>query len=104
LSISTPYGSAGGSYGSFDSNESTKGEKKAQQSVRLAWQARGGDTLLCSRYATTLADVFIGPMIRVYLLIYLNSPTLWANTVKDYRLWRIMDVRLCDLVCPVSLC
>ncbi|KAH6851071.1 hypothetical protein B0I37DRAFT_414420 [Chaetomium sp. MPI-CAGE-AT-0009] len=83
LSLSTPYGSAGASYGSLDSNESTKGERKAQQSVRLAWQARGGDTLLCS------------------------SPTLWANTVKDYRLWRIMDqegmVRMRDLVKTVDL-
>lgn len=54
LSISTPYGSAGASYGSYNSNETNKEEKKAQQSMRLAWQARGGDTLLCSKYATTL--------------------------------------------------
>ncbi|KAH6615979.1 hypothetical protein B0J18DRAFT_493787 [Chaetomium sp. MPI-SDFR-AT-0129] len=83
FSISSPYGSGGASYGSFESNESTKGEKKAQQSLRLAWQARGGDTLLCS------------------------NPALWANTVKNYRLWRIMDqegmVRMRDLVKTVNL-
>ncbi|KAH6974497.1 hypothetical protein BKA56DRAFT_659180 [Ilyonectria sp. MPI-CAGE-AT-0026] len=83
LSISTPYGSGGASYGSYNSNETTQGEKKAQQSMRLAWQARGGDTLLCS------------------------NPPLWTSTVKDYRLWRIMDqqgvVRMTDLVKSVHL-
>lgn len=67
LSITSPYGSGGFSYGSSNSSESSKGEKAAQQSMRLAWQARGGDTLLCS------------------------NPPAWASTVKDYRLWRIMD-------------
>ncbi|KAL6416202.1 hypothetical protein AUP68_00416 [Ilyonectria robusta] len=83
LSISTPYGSGGASYGSFNSNETTQGDKKAQQSMRLAWQARGGDTLLCS------------------------NPPLWTSTVKDYRLWRIMDqqgvVRMTDLVKSIHL-
>jgi hypothetical protein len=55
-SISTPYGSAGASYGSFNSNETDKGNSTAQQSMRLAWQARGGDTLLCSKYVTTLRN------------------------------------------------
>ncbi|KAI9896170.1 hypothetical protein N3K66_008342 [Trichothecium roseum] len=67
LSITSPYGSGGFSYGSSNSSETSKGERAAQQSMRLAWQARGGDTLLCS------------------------NPPLWASTVKDYRLWRIMD-------------
>ncbi|KAI2467792.1 hypothetical protein F4781DRAFT_297493 [Annulohypoxylon bovei var. microspora] len=78
LSISTPYVSAGASVGSYNSNEKTEGEKSAQQSMRLAWQARGGDTLLCS------------------------NPPLWTSTVKNYRLWRIMDqqgiVKMIDLV------
>lgn len=52
LSITSPYGSGGFSYGSSNSSESSKGEKTAQQSMRLAWQARGGDTLLCSKYVT----------------------------------------------------
>ncbi|KAH7007637.1 hypothetical protein EDB80DRAFT_578125, partial [Ilyonectria destructans] len=83
LSISTPYGSGGASYGSYNSNETTQGEKKAQQSMRLAWQARGGDTLLCS------------------------NPPLWTSTVKYYRLWRIMDqqgmVRMTHLVKTIHL-
>ncbi|KAH7140033.1 hypothetical protein B0J13DRAFT_639301 [Dactylonectria estremocensis] len=83
LSISTPYVSAGASYGSSNSNEKTEGEKKAQQSMRLAWQARGGDTLLCS------------------------NPPLWTNTVRDYRLWRITNqegmVKMIDLVKSIHL-
>ncbi|GJN78643.1 hypothetical protein PLIIFM63780_002152 [Purpureocillium lilacinum] len=83
LSISTPHGSAGISHGSHSSNETAEEEKKAQRSLRLAWQARGGDTLLCS------------------------NPPLWASTVKDYRLWRVMDqqgmVKMIDLVKDIHL-
>ncbi|GJN76022.1 hypothetical protein PLICBS_010133 [Purpureocillium lilacinum] len=83
LSISTPHGSAGVSHGSHSSNETAEEEKKAQRSLRLAWQARGGDTLLCS------------------------NPPLWASTVKDYRLWRVMDqqgmVKMIDLVKDIHL-
>ncbi|KAK6539955.1 hypothetical protein TWF694_008789 [Orbilia ellipsospora] len=78
LSISTPAVSGGGSYASMEVKEGSQGERRANQSARLAWQARGGDTLLCS------------------------NPPLWASTVKNYLLWRIMDqqgiVRMMDFV------
>ncbi|KAI9896172.1 hypothetical protein N3K66_008344 [Trichothecium roseum] len=67
VSISAPYASASVDYGSMKATEGTTGDRAAQQSMRLAWQAKGGDTLLCS------------------------NPPRWAGTVKDHRLWRIMD-------------
>ncbi|KAI4600652.1 hypothetical protein KJ359_012813 [Pestalotiopsis sp. 9143b] len=67
LSISSPVVSGGGSFASSEGKEGSKGERSANQSARLAWQARGGDTLLCS------------------------NPPMWASTVKNYMLWRIMD-------------
>ncbi|KAI8625822.1 hypothetical protein F5Y19DRAFT_448905 [Xylariaceae sp. FL1651] len=77
-SLTTPYGSGSTSYGSTETNEGSQGQRSAQQSLRLAWEARGGNTLLCS------------------------NPPVWMSTVKDYRLWRIMDqqamVRMIDLV------
>ncbi|KAI1818289.1 hypothetical protein GGS20DRAFT_529396 [Poronia punctata] len=77
-SLTTPYGSASASYGSTNSTESQEGERSTQQSLRLAWEARGGNTLLCS------------------------NPPAWTSTVKDHRLWRIMDqqgiVRMIDFV------
>lgn len=101
LSITSPYGSGGFSYGSSNSSESSKGEKAAQQSMRLAWQARGGDTLLCSKYVTRITQTFFtdlqgekerGCMLTPAFLCL--SPPAWASTVKDYRLWRIMDVSI----------
>ncbi|KAK0510622.1 hypothetical protein JMJ35_007054 [Cladonia borealis] len=67
LSISSPNASGGGSIASSEGKEGSQSERRASQSARLAWQARGGDTLLCS------------------------NPPLWASTVKNYLLWRIMD-------------
>ncbi|KAI0407389.1 hypothetical protein F4802DRAFT_611861 [Xylaria palmicola] len=83
MSLSTPSGSASASYASVDSKDKTEEHKSAQQSLRLAWQARGGNTLLCT------------------------NPPLWTSTVKDYRLWRIMDqegmVKMIDLVKAVNM-
>lgn len=53
--------SAGASLGvsgsSYTSTETVNGEKTAQQSLRLTWQARGGDTLLRSKYVTDSAPI-----------------------------------------------
>ncbi|KAI0097177.1 hypothetical protein GGR51DRAFT_578465 [Nemania sp. FL0031] len=67
LSITSPYVTGGFSVGKADSTESSSQEAKTNQSLRLAWHARGGETLLCS------------------------NPPAWTSTVKDHRLWRIMD-------------
>ncbi|KXJ85768.1 hypothetical protein Micbo1qcDRAFT_127428 [Microdochium bolleyi] len=68
MSITSPYATGGFSVGSVQAGEHTAGVRSASQSARLAWKARGGNTLLCS------------------------NPPLWTGTIKDYRLWRIMDI------------
>ncbi|KAF3225254.1 hypothetical protein TWF192_003308 [Orbilia oligospora] len=67
LSIQSSYGGGGGSYGKTKSDSSSDGNVTLDQDSSLAWSARGGDTILCS------------------------NPAAWAATVKDYRLWRVMD-------------
>ncbi|KAI9896027.1 hypothetical protein N3K66_009096 [Trichothecium roseum] len=67
LSITSTHGSGGFGYAPSSSSETSRGVKAARQSMRLAWRARGGDTLLFS------------------------NPPLWASMVKDYHLWRVMD-------------
>ncbi|KAH7024703.1 uncharacterized protein B0I36DRAFT_366624 [Microdochium trichocladiopsis] len=83
LSISSPYVTAGFSTSSVDATEHAEGEKTTNQNLRLTWKARGGNTLLCS------------------------NPPLWTATVKDYRLWRIMDqqclVSMSNLVGEVDI-
>ncbi|KAF3922653.1 hypothetical protein ABW21_db0202069 [Orbilia brochopaga] len=66
LSIQSPYGGGGGNVAKTNADGTTVGTVSLNQEVRLAWNARGGDTLLCS------------------------NPPAWAATVKDYRLWRLM--------------
>ncbi|KAJ5291794.1 hypothetical protein N7478_001045 [Penicillium angulare] len=41
LSITSPYASAGGGYAKWDWKETTEGVNKVNQSLRLAWEARG---------------------------------------------------------------
>ncbi|KAH6953480.1 hypothetical protein DER45DRAFT_648081 [Fusarium avenaceum] len=57
-------------------------ESDATKSLGMAWTARGGDTTLCS------------------------NPTIWVNTVKEYKLWRIIDqgepVSLLDHIAEVD--
>ncbi|KAF3280530.1 hypothetical protein TWF970_002751 [Orbilia oligospora] len=67
LSIQSSYGGGGGNYGKTESDGSNGSNVTLDQDSRLAWSARGGDTILCS------------------------NPSAWAATVKDYRLWRVMD-------------
>ncbi|PYH88456.1 hypothetical protein BO71DRAFT_467923 [Aspergillus ellipticus CBS 707.79] len=67
LSISSPWASGGASFAKSTSNEETASEQELHQSLQLAWEARGGNTLLRS------------------------NPPQWTSTVKDYRLWRLMD-------------
>ncbi|KAK6344304.1 hypothetical protein TWF696_007944 [Orbilia brochopaga] len=67
LSFSSPNVSFGMNYAHRDSNTTQAGTALAQQYARLTWEARGGDTVLCS------------------------DPPTWASTVKDYRYWRIME-------------
>ncbi|CAL5871545.1 uncharacterized protein PFLUO_LOCUS5798 [Penicillium psychrofluorescens] len=67
FSFSSPWTCGSASVTKVESNESTAGEQELHHNLQLAWEARGGDTLLCT------------------------NPPQWANTVKDYRLWRIMD-------------
>ncbi|OJJ84611.1 uncharacterized protein ASPGLDRAFT_35101 [Aspergillus glaucus CBS 516.65] len=67
LSISSPWASGGASFAKSNSKEETASEQELHQNLQLAWEARGGNTLLCT------------------------NPSQWASTVKDYRLWRLMD-------------
>ncbi|KAK6499403.1 hypothetical protein TWF506_004030 [Arthrobotrys conoides] len=67
LSMQSQYGGGGGSFAKVNSDGSTVGNASLNQEARLAWSARGGDTILCS------------------------NPPEWAATVKDYRLWRLMN-------------
>ncbi|USW55752.1 Putative membrane attack complex component/perforin (MACPF) domain-containing protein [Septoria linicola] len=57
--------SAGYSKGKTDENESRA--SNTDSSSALAWNARGGNTLLCA------------------------NPAAWANSVADYQQWRVME-------------
>ncbi|KAH0443079.1 hypothetical protein CcaCcLH18_01192 [Colletotrichum camelliae] len=67
ISFQTP--SISGSLGIANSkgSSSSDGSATLNQKATLAWDAHGGNTLLAA------------------------NPTEWVNTVKDYRLWRLMD-------------
>ncbi|UKZ78736.1 hypothetical protein TrVFT333_006482 [Trichoderma virens FT-333] len=67
LSMSGEAASGGGNYAQVGSNTNEDGSSSLTRSLRWAWEARGGNTLLCS------------------------NPPAWAGTVSDYRLWRVMD-------------
>ncbi|KZF19536.1 hypothetical protein L228DRAFT_241750 [Xylona heveae TC161] len=69
FSFSTPKASGGASFSKVDSKTDTEGQNSMNQALRLTWEARGGDTLLCS------------------------NPPAWANTVKDFNSWRLMEQR-----------
>ncbi|KAK1659111.1 hypothetical protein BDP55DRAFT_733615 [Colletotrichum godetiae] len=67
LSIQTPSVSASIGIASTSGTGSQAGGTSLNQGARLTWDANGGNTLLAS------------------------NPTDWVSTVKDYRLWRLMD-------------
>ncbi|CAG5136910.1 uncharacterized protein ALTATR162_LOCUS4 [Alternaria atra] len=67
LSIQTPKASGGINVAKVESTGTETGVASLLQDAHLTWNARGGDTLLCS------------------------NPPAWANTVKDYKLWRLMN-------------
>jgi hypothetical protein len=70
VSVSTPYG--GGSVTSTQSGGSSddKGKVDIKKSESDVWTAQGGNTILA------------------------NNVVAWAPTVADYRLWRVINVRL----------
>ncbi|KAL2009535.1 hypothetical protein VTN00DRAFT_5342 [Thermoascus crustaceus] len=59
--------SARSNFSKVDCSSTEEGSASLNQDLRLTWEARGGDTPLCS------------------------NPSTWASTVKDYRLWRLME-------------
>ncbi|KAF4237534.1 hypothetical protein CNMCM6805_006865 [Aspergillus fumigatiaffinis] len=67
FSLSSPYIAGGVSGGWADSNNKNTADQQLRQSLRLAWHARGGDTILCS------------------------NPPQWAATVRNHNYWRIID-------------
>lgn len=69
LSIQTPWASGELNVAKVNMSGKEEGSASLLQSARLTWEARGGDTVLCS------------------------NPPAWASTVKDYKLWRLMKVR-----------
>ncbi|KAL6158044.1 hypothetical protein ACJBU6_03850 [Exserohilum turcicum] len=67
LSIQTPKASGGINVAKVESTVTETGVASLLQDAHLTWNARGGDTLLCS------------------------NPPAWASTVKDYKMWRLMN-------------
>ncbi|RHZ60773.1 hypothetical protein CDV55_104586 [Aspergillus turcosus] len=67
FSLSSPYLGGGVSGGWADSSSSNTADQQLRQSLRLAWHARGGDTILCS------------------------NPPQWASTVRNHNYWRIIN-------------
>jgi hypothetical protein len=53
FSISSPVVSAGGSFAKTNSQEAIASEQQLHQNLQLAWEARGGNTLLCSKYVVS---------------------------------------------------
>jgi hypothetical protein len=52
FSLSSPYLSAGISGGTAEAGNVQTLEQQLRQNLRLAWHARGGDTILCSKYVS----------------------------------------------------
>ncbi|KAF2224084.1 hypothetical protein BDZ85DRAFT_97203 [Elsinoe ampelina] len=67
ISIQTPKVSGSMNVAHVESTGEETGSASLDQTSRLTWDARGGDTLLCS------------------------NPPAWASTVKNYKLWRLMN-------------
>ncbi|KAK3901382.1 hypothetical protein C8A05DRAFT_34939 [Staphylotrichum tortipilum] len=67
ISAQTPKASGSLNIAKVDSTSTETGQANLLQQVCLTWDAQGGDTLLCT------------------------NPPAWANTVKDHRLWRLMN-------------
>ncbi|RPA73625.1 hypothetical protein BJ508DRAFT_418967 [Ascobolus immersus RN42] len=82
VSIQSPKASGSLNFAKVKSDTESDGKATLYQEARLTWDARGGDTLLTS------------------------NPALWAGTVKNYRLWRLMNqerlVRVKDLVRTIA--
>ncbi|GIK03851.1 hypothetical protein Aspvir_007926 [Aspergillus viridinutans] len=83
LSFASPQVSFGMNYAKTTSDTTTTGHGQTIGNAALTWEARGGDTVLCS------------------------NPSAWASTVKDYRYWRITEqsqtvslVRIIDGIDP----
>ena len=67
ISAQTPKVSGSLNFAKVDETSSSTSRASLYQDVALAWDAHGGDTLL------------------------VTNPPAWANTVKDHRLWRLMN-------------
>ncbi|VBB81427.1 Putative protein of unknown function [Podospora comata] len=83
LSFASPQVSFGVNYAKTTSDTTTTAQGQTIGNAALTWEARGGDTVLCS------------------------NPSAWASTVKDYRYWRITEqsqtvslVRIIDGIDP----
>ncbi|KAK4171045.1 hypothetical protein QBC36DRAFT_305568 [Triangularia setosa] len=67
LGFASPQVSFGMNYAKTTSDTNTSSSGQTIGNAALTWEARGGDTVLCS------------------------NPSAWASTVKDYRYWRITE-------------
>ncbi|KAK4203001.1 hypothetical protein QBC40DRAFT_219920 [Triangularia verruculosa] len=67
LGFASPQVSFGMNYAKTTSDTNTTSSGQTIGNAALTWEARGGDTVLCS------------------------NPSAWASTVKDYRYWRITE-------------
>ena len=66
-SVETKVVSASASYSKGTETEDKRRNMDIDSSSQLAWSARGGNSLLCA------------------------NPAAWANSVSDYRQWRVME-------------
>lgn len=66
-SVETKAVSASASYSTGTETEKKQKAMNIDSSSHLAWSARGGNSLLCA------------------------NPAAWANSVSDYRQWRVME-------------
>jgi hypothetical protein len=80
FSFASPKFSIGINHAHVSSKETIESTAKANRAAHLTWEARGGDTVLCS------------------------NPPLWAYTVKDYRYWRVISQsNIADLATMIAM-
>jgi hypothetical protein len=81
-------GTVKGGYGE-DSTQQNKSSTSTYDS-HMAWEAKGGDTLLCNKY------VEIDPINAHKDTDMTTSPPAWCSTVSSYYNWRVVKVKRCD--------
>lgn len=65
LSVSSPWASGGASFAKSNSKEETASEQELHQNLQLAWEARGGNTLLCTKYVPLVYDFVFSSRLTV---------------------------------------